>query len=416
MNQNLEGKRVLVLLVGEVLEDPRVLKTCRSLAERGAAVTAACTNPSGRPEREVSGDLRIVRVAHPAESLPRRLYRWLSGLRGGPGEPSGNFLERKPSTRLSADLRNAALQYNFRHYLESHKRAAERLAVRMVKESFDLVHANDLDALSAGVALKTAGVTGTLLYDSHEYWAGVGTTTVQNLRLFELEHELIPYADFVVTVNSLIARRLQKEHGLPSLPAVVMNCPEEQPWPERSGPACPVRIVFQGKLQAYRGLETLVRSMAYVPGAVLTVSGFGPLEFRLRALAETTGTAGRVVFAGRYLPAEAPRILAGQDIGVIPYEAVVLNNQLSSPNKLFEYMMAGLAVVSAKLPFLESFVTGNNIGVIVPATTPEGYAAAISSLVSDRTRLAALGKRAGMLAREKYTWKRQFAENYPWTG
>ena len=54
-------KKVLVLLIGEILEDPRVYKTCMSLCERGVDVTVACTNPSMRQERETHNTISIIR-------------------------------------------------------------------------------------------------------------------------------------------------------------------------------------------------------------------------------------------------------------------------------------------------------------------------------------------------------------------
>ena len=43
---------------------------------------------------------------------------------------------------------------------------------------------------------------------------------------------------------------------------------------------------------------------------------------------------------------------AGADVGAIPYRAVGLNNYLTSPNKLFEYAVAGVPVVGSRFPEL----------------------------------------------------------------
>ena len=66
-------KKILVLLIGEVLEDPRVYRTCVSLSEGGADVTVACTNPSQRTERETYKNLSIIRFPHRKEFIIKEI-------------------------------------------------------------------------------------------------------------------------------------------------------------------------------------------------------------------------------------------------------------------------------------------------------------------------------------------------------
>ncbi|MBA7562520.1 hypothetical protein ES708_04172 [subsurface metagenome] len=73
----MKKKKVLVLLLWEILEDPRVYKTCRSLCADGAEVTIACTNPSRLPDSERHDGLSIIRFTHPREFFLKRLYIWL---------------------------------------------------------------------------------------------------------------------------------------------------------------------------------------------------------------------------------------------------------------------------------------------------------------------------------------------------
>ncbi|MCK4624294.1 MAG: hypothetical protein KAV00_03215, partial [Phycisphaerae bacterium] len=66
--------------------------------------------------------------------------------------------------------------------------------------------------------------------------------------------------------------------------------------------------------------------------------------------------------------------------GIIPYQPVDLNNYYCSPNKLFEFIQAGLPLIVNDLPFLKKVVGGENFGVVAKLETPEQYARAIREM------------------------------------
>lgn len=409
-------KRVLVLLIGEVLEDPRVLRTCMSLAGSGADVTVACTNPSNRPVNESAHGFTIVRFRHRKESPVKRMYNWLKGrLRPSLGGALGRGHEDVPSSTVAARLRNIAIGLNYRHFARENARINRAMTTAFDGGRFDLVHCNDYDTLVAGCALKRSGVAASMLYDSHEYWPGIGVDgSASNDAIRAAEKTGIAYADFVVTVNPLIAERMCDEHGLGLLPAVVMNCP----YMADAAPGIdtvhdPVRVIYQGKLQAFRGLDELVAAFTDIEGATLTLSGYGPLEESLRKLALSLGINDRVTFSGRYAPAETLSILDGHDIGVMPFRGVTDNIRLSSPNKLFDYTMAGLALAAGDLPFLKSVVLGHDTGLLFNEISPSGIAETLNAMTSDRESLARFRKNARRAAEDAFSWERQFA-HYPW--
>ena len=78
------------------------------------------------------------------------------------------------------------------------------------------------------------------------------------------------------------------------------------------------------------------------------------------------------------------------DLGVIPYHGVDLNNYYSSPNKLFEYAIAGLPFLSNDLPFLRSIIDQYGFGVAADLSRPEAAAAAILSIVENPIKLREL--------------------------
>jgi len=116
----------------------------------------------------------------------------------------------------------------------------------------DIVHANDLNTLLAGVMYKK--IYGSkLIYDSHEVW--VDTLCAYPLIVIKIvsayENFLIKYADEVITVNNLISDELSERYNIPK-PHVVMNVPSLQQvkQPEHGD----VKVIYQGKYNVGRNL------------------------------------------------------------------------------------------------------------------------------------------------------------------
>ncbi|MCE5249094.1 glycosyltransferase [bacterium] len=411
-----ELKTVLVLLIGEVLEDPRVHKTCLSLRNSGADVTVVCTNPSGRLEKEIADGIGIVRFPHRREFILKRLYNRLGGLlKPEYRRVVSQIHEDVPSSSVMAALRNTVLTMNFNHFMRSTEKIGHMMTGAFPGRTFDLVHCNDVDTLAAGCILRRSGAAKTLVYDAHEFWPGIGVHgSAPNTKLRELEAEGIVYADRVVTVNSMIAEMIGKEYGLKTVPSVVMNCP-----PLFGGPVFtdmvhdPVRVLYQGKVQAFRGLEELVLAFRHIDGAVLTISGYGPLVERLERLRDSEGLGGKVTITGKYAPDEALGIITGHDIGVLPFNPVTLSIMYSSPNKLFDYAMGGLALAANDLPYLKRVIEEHAMGRIFPDNDPEKIAEAINTMAGDREKLKEYKRNARKAAEEHFHWDKQFT-NYPW--
>jgi len=417
MPTTVNPKKVLVLLIGEILEDPRAYRTCMSLCEYGAIVTVACTNPSQRPENEKHKELNIIRFPHTTVSLPRKIYDWLqSRLHPGVGQVLARGHEEVPKSFLKAALRNFVLNLNYSHFMRSTRKINQMMASAFDGESFDLAHCNDLDTLFAGIMLKRKDIVRELLYDSHEYWSGIGVHGSRpNEALRKIEASCISNADYVVTVNGLIAEHLEKQYNLKKIPSVVMNCSYRYHGELHCDTVnSPVRVVYQGKLQAFRGLAELVEAFKYIDGAVLTLSGYGPLEESLKLLTDAQGLSEKVIFTGRYYPGEVMSLLAKQDIGIHSSRDVTLNIHFASPNKFFDYAMAGLAVASSDLPFMTSKISNYGMGRIFKRIDPESIAKTLNEMIADTNLLKKYKKNARKAALDTFCWEEQFWKNYPW--
>lgn len=158
--------------------------------------------------------------------------------------------------------------------------------------------------------------------------------------------------------------------------------------------AQPPTVVFTGRLRPWHGATTLAAAWELLGAAAprLLVVGDGEGRDRLVAAgAEVTGTVAHE---------RVPALLAGAQIGVVPYPADAPT--YFSPLKLFEYLAAGLAVVGADLPGVRD--VAGNAAVLVPPGDAGALAAAVATLAADPDRRARLGAagRAEVLAH--HTW------------
>jgi glycosyltransferase involved in cell wall biosynthesis len=190
-----------------------------------------------------------------------------------------------------------------------------------------------------------------------------------------------------------------------------MNCPPASAPPDpAASPLARLRregetlLVYVGGFTPNRGLENLVRAMRLLPGGRLALVGFGPLEAALRAEAARAGAAVDVLPA--VPPDEVVPVAAGGDVGLAPYLPVGLNNVLAAPNKLYEYLHAGLAVAGSDVPEIRRVVVAHEVGALFDAADAGSVAAAVGALVADGARLA-LMKRRARDASGLYSWETQ---------
>ncbi len=268
----------------------------------------------------------------------------------------------------------------------------------------DVYHVHDLPCLKAGFyASKAREVP--LIYDAHELYYAQNILPIKLQKLyFSLEKKYIKHPDVVITVNSFIARLMAERYKIAS-PQVIMNCTElpEDFAPESANqklrhkgniPANYEKIVlYQGWISPERNIETLVKGVKWFPeNTCLAIIGYGEYEKNLREIAITEGVAERVFFLGQVPSNEMLNYSAGADLGVIPYKAIDDNHLYCSPNKLFEYILAGVPVIADDLPFFRMIKDKYGAIEVADMSSPNTFAKVVYQLICSFSKLEKLKK------------------------
>jgi glycosyltransferase involved in cell wall biosynthesis len=115
----------------------------------------------------------------------------------------------------------------------------------------------------------------------------------------------------------------------------------------------------------------------------------------------------RVMFAPPVPMVELVQVASEADLGVAPFLPVCLNTRFCLPNKLFEYMMAGLAIVATDVPEMRKIVLGHGVGLMFPSDDPKEMAAVCNELLGDKSRLLQMKKNSALAATQIYNWEQE---------
>ncbi len=465
---------VVMFVMNDLLNDPRVQREARSAVRAGFLVTVvAMQSDRCRVSRETVDGYEVVRVPVRRFGLIAVMFRFWGlaslgwcvlkeginlglGLPPGPEAPGqtpgpasrlrrfkwalmrGVGILLRPVWLFSPVLRKMGLWPRPGASLETYYDNLSRKGLRYLNElgfigdtlwlSLDMLwaarsararvfHGNDLPTLPLTTwAARLYG--GKALYDSHELWVGMvpEMTPVFNSVTRWVEHRYIRQMDAVVTVNDLIAEELRRQYRIP-LPSVVMNCPEPES-PRSLDPCHSIRtqlgltsetpiILYQGRYELGRGLEALIESGRYLSRGVIVLRGYGANEDDLRQRVADLGVAGRVIMVEPVPMADLVNAAAEADVGVVPYTAYSPGYYYASPNKLFEYMFAGLAIAVSHLPVLEKIVRDHDLGVVFDPADPSHIAEQLNALVGNAARLRTCKENATRVARDRYNWNHE---------
>ena len=373
---------VLVTTVAEArVLDARVLREATALAEAGYELTVV--DVVGERNRRVEENIRGVHINHIVMSswfTPTRFKPW--------------FLVK-------------AVQMIMRG------------TIRLLSIPADIYHAHDVNALPAcyiAAHLRRKP----LIFDSHEIpFDDPGITRWRRLSALakNILIRLLPRCAGVITASPLYAQEISNQFHYPEV-TLVRNAPVYRAVPKSDrlqkylGLSSDVRIaLYQGNLQPNRTLDRLVHAAPFLKSDFIIVmmgSAEETTRIQLENLIASKGIANRVKIIPPVPYEELLDWTASADIGLTLFSPDYTRSiQYCLPNKVFEYLMAGLPVLSSELDAIAEVINRYDVGKVVPSLAPEDVGAAINSMLADTAALVRMRSNALEAARQEFHWENE---------
>lgn len=350
--------------------------------------------------------------------------RFVARVQGG----LGRRIELRAATRRAERVKTEAGRTHGIHWRTEHPAILDyEVAFGPVIDELapDVLHAHDMHvvgiAAHARARARAAGRDMPWVYDAHEYVPGLSQYGGRTARVIagwaDLEQEFIRDAARVITVSPAIADALHERYQLATQPAVVLNIPAvDPPGNERVltlrevcglEPDVPL-LSYSGGMTRARGVHTAIEAMAQLTDAHLGLVCVPHNDTwyvrQLRAQVAEMGLGDRVHFVNPVGPGQVVDYLRGVDVALIPALSYP-SHEMSLPNKLFEYVYAGVPIVSTDLESIQAFLRETGVGLTHPAEDPAALVAAVRAVLADHERYAAAAADPALLAR--YSWSSQ---------
>ena len=373
--------RLCMHVRGVVRLDHRVMREATALRDAGFAVTILdLEDDLTRPAEEDLGGIHVKHIMKPNWLLPAR-------------------------SRVG-------------HLIKSTQKLVYT-TLQLIRMPADIYHAHDDNALAA-CYIAARWHRKLLIFDAHELplnSLGDKRRSWLSALLINVFTRMLRNCAGIITVSSPIAQEICHLYHIPQV-SLIRNLPVYQALPKSDrlrqhlGLSPSVKVVlFQGNIDPNRGLDKLVHTAKFLDRDIVIVimgKGVGVTPSELEALAESEGVTEGIRIIPPVPYEELLNWTASADIGVIVSSPdYSLNVRMSLPNKLFEYLMAGLPVLSSQLPAVAEVINTYDVGQILSSLAPAEIAAAINAMLEDQAALERMHRNALEAAQHEFYWEKE---------
>lgn len=275
----------------------------------------------------------------------------------------------------------------------------------------DYFLANDLDSLLPNYLVSKLRKK-YLFYDTHEYFTGVPELldSPRKRNIWKrLEDWIFPKLKTVYTVNDSVKNEYQKEYDVPI--SVIRNVPVTKQIPPTVIPENwkgKIILLAQGAgLNEGRSCIEMIDALPLFDERFhLVFIGGGTDWDRLKQRRTDLHLEHRIDMMGRMLPDELKSYTMLAHLGVSLDSFMAKNCLFNLPNKVFDYLQAGVPLFATAIPEVKKIVDEYQCGICITDTSPEFISKTITDLFNDETYYELL-KANALLASKDLNWEKE---------
>lgn len=277
-----------------------------------------------------------------------------------------------------------------------------------------VAHFHDPELLPWAILLRLMGIK--VVYDVHE---DVPRQVRHNPGLPPIAQRILPpfvsFAEWIgakmlsgmVVPTVAIAQRFpaKKTALVRNFPLLdELHTPDPTPHNKR-----PLEFAYVGYISEVRNIYGMMRAVAHLPNPEVRLRLVGSFaipetERRARAMPEWR----RVRFDGWASRQEVARAMADARAGLVLLQPVA-HEMLTLPIKLFEYMAAGLPVISSDFPLWREIVESAGCGILVDPMDVDAIVSAMRWIIDHPGEAEAMGRRGRAAVEQRFNWGREAA-------
>jgi glycosyltransferase involved in cell wall biosynthesis len=271
----------------------------------------------------------------------------------------------------------------------------------------DIYHLHDPELIPVGLKLKKLGKK--VIFDAHEdlpkqllgkpYLNKFSSYILSKLFLI-YEHLKCNKFDSIVSATPSIRDKFIKINSntvkIENFP-IIDELSKNLPWSKKKNQVC-----YVGAISQLRGIEEVIKSLEFVENIQLNLIGSFN-EKKLKDRVKSYAGWKQVNEFGFLERSMVANVMSQSKAGIVTFLPAP-NHVDSRPNKLFEYMSAGIPVIASNFTYWREIVETNKCGICVDPKNPSAISDAIKYLLDNQEKAELMGKNGMEAVKNKYNW------------